>query len=111
MNEPFIRHGTGIVAVLMLLVGVGLAFQPDAQGFAGMAIRVGCLLAVIWLAFDQIMDLKSRLPVILIAIALVCLLLIASKPNIGRLLISLVAIGFAVNGALRWLSKMAKPRR
>jgi hypothetical protein len=108
-----IRTATGILALILLLGGTFLyAFQPDADPFTiGMMVRVGALLGAIWLAYPQLEvinhRLKGRVPAILIAALFICLAIIAAKPNLGRVVVTVVTIALGVGGALKWMTKMA----
>jgi hypothetical protein len=60
------RTALGIVALLLLAVGGITSFRgpPDgsAVGFAAGCIRVGLVLAALWLALPQILALGRRTP-------------------------------------------------
>lgn len=60
------RNALGIVALLLLLIGGITWFRgpPDgsAMGFSGGCIRVGLVLAALWLAFPQILALFRTTP-------------------------------------------------
>lgn len=60
------RTTLGILAVLLLVVGIIAAFRgPEdgsAAGFAGGAVRVGLVLGALWLAWPQLASLASRAP-------------------------------------------------
>ena len=110
-----IRTATGILALTLLIVGVFLyAFQPNASLVAaGMMVRIGAMLGVTWLAFPQLEALKGRLPGILIALAMICLVVAAAKPRLGAVLVTIVTVAISVGGIMKWMSKMADgdPRR
>jgi hypothetical protein len=60
------RTTLGILAVFLLVVGIVVALRgPEdgsAAGFAGGCVRVGLILAALWLAWPQIMAGIKRLP-------------------------------------------------
>ena len=60
------RKALGIIAVLLLVVGgITTVVGPggaSASGFAGGCIRVGLVLAALWLALPQIQATVKRLP-------------------------------------------------
>src|SRR5437764_3670718 len=60
------RKALGIIAVLLLVIGgVTTVVGPggaSASGFAGGCIRVGLVLAALWLALPQIQATMKRLP-------------------------------------------------
>jgi hypothetical protein len=110
-----LRIATGIIAIGLLSTG-GLLYlvQPEFNPMlVGMMVRIGALFGVIWLAFPQLESLKGRVPAILTAIALICVVVAAAKPSAGRVVILLVTIGVSVAGVLKWLSKIAEndPKR
>ena len=110
-----IRILTGILALLLLVVGALMyVIQPQANPVAvGMMVRIGAMLAVIWLAYPQLESLKGRLPSVLIAGALICLAIAAAKPSLGRVVITVVTVAVSVGGLLKWMSKLTgeDPRR
>ena len=101
------RHSAGAIGLVLLAIGGMLYMQPTGNPFwAGLAIRVGALLVVIWLAYNQLMERKGKLPAILVGFAMVCLLIVAARPNQGRVLIGLLAVLLAVSSVMRWISNM-----
>lgn len=60
------RNALGIIAALLLVMGgITFVFGPggnSATGFAGGCIRVGLVLAALWLALPQIQAAVKRLP-------------------------------------------------
>lgn len=67
------RHVLGILSILFLLVGLVLYFEPsllagDATMWSGIGVRVGTVLAVIWLAYPHLEVLpKSFILVIILS--------------------------------------------
>ena len=110
-----IRIAIGALAFTLLLVGAYLyLFQQESDPFVeAMLIRVGAVLGVIWLAYPQLESIKGRLPAILVALALICVIVLAARPSLGRIVISVVTVAVAVGGIMKWMSKMAdgNPRR
>ena len=108
------RMTVGCLAVTCLLTG-GANFLTDPEqstGTTGMLIRIGLVLGAIWLALPQLETLKSRLSVVALLIALLVLVIAASRPNIFRIVAGVVAAGLAVNWGLRWLATIkGKPNR
>jgi hypothetical protein len=99
------RHSAGVIGAVLLLAGVVLYFQESSNLFwAGMAVRVGALLAVIWLAWDQLMELRQKLPAIAFVVVGLLLVVLAARPNQGRFLIGLVVLAVAVSLGLKWAS-------
>lgn len=106
---------TGIIATVCLIVGGLIYFlQPNPDPFwLGILIRVGALLGVICLAFPELMSLKGKLPAVIFGLAAICIVLIAVRPNPGRILISLIVIGIGVGSLTKWISSINSndPRR
>ena len=109
------RLFVGIVAAVCLVVGGLIYFlQPNPDPFwLGMLIRVGALLGVISLAFPELMSLKGKLPAVFFGLAAICIVLIAVRPNPGRILISLIVIGIGVGSVMKWISSITRndPRK
>lgn len=59
------RKSLGIIVVLLFLLGaVFYWYAPgeDAKNLGGQTLRVGLVLAALWLAFPQIVALAKRMP-------------------------------------------------
>ncbi len=108
------RMTVGCLAVICLLIG-GANFLTDpeqATGTTGMLIRIGLVLGATWLALPQLETLKSKLSVFALLIAVLLLVIAASRPNIFRIVAGVVAAGLAANWGLRWLATIkGKPNR
>ena len=84
----------GIIGVGMLIAG-GVMYlgAPAANVFvSAMLIRVGVLLCVMWLAFDQIMQLSKYFPAIVIGVAMAVLVLMAVRPNLSKVVMLMCAV-------------------
>lgn len=94
----------------MLVVGAYLYwFNPEADPLVvGILIRVGSLLAVICLAFPELMSLRGRMSAVLYGMALILILLIAVRPKLSRVLITLAVIGLGVGWVMKWMTKVTK---
>ena len=101
----------GLIAAGLLVCGVSFYFlQIEVNELVvGLCIRVGALLAVMCLAFPQLMVLKNKLPAILVIGSMTCLIIIAARPNLGRVVLTLATVSVTVGGILKWLSKINKP--
>lgn len=112
-NDPkwellYYQIGTGTLAVLLLGFGAwGYLAATISQFNAGMAIRIGAMLAAVGLALPQLAGLRRRLPSIALAFGLMAMFLIAVRPKIGNVLIGVLAIALTANSALAWLATMA----
>ena len=99
----FQKIALGILGVVMLGIGgVMYAWAPMANVFASaMLIRVGMLLCVVWLAFDQLQQLSKYFSTIVLIVGLGVLVLIAARPNFSKIVLVMI-------GALGALSLAAK---
>lgn len=82
----------GMVGLVMLSVG-GLMYvlSPSANLLvSAILVRVGTLLCVIWLAWDQILQLSKYFSVIVVATAMGLLVLIAARPNFAKFAVLIV---------------------
>jgi len=90
------RHAVGLLAVFLLILGVGLWLADAQQWLEFACLRVGALLAVWWVAYP---DLR-RLPAWLLVAAPVVLVLVALRPRRFLVLVPLL-----VAAALLWPRK------
>jgi len=65
------RHALGIIAILFLAVGLTLFFKPElftaSESWSGIGMRVGVVLAIIWLAYPHLQTLPPGfLPMIVL---------------------------------------------
>ena len=84
----------GIIGAVMLVVGgVMYVGVPGGNVFvSAMLIRVGLLLCVMWLAFDQIMQLSKYFPTIAIGGGMAVLVLMAVRPNLSKIVMLMCAV-------------------
>lgn len=83
----------GIGAALLTAGGMMYAWAPTANMLvSAILIRVGMLLCVMWLAFDQILQLSKYFSAVVISIAMVVLVLMAVRPNLSKVVIVMVAV-------------------
>lgn len=106
-----IRILLGLIAAALLICGISfLVLHVEINEIIpGLCIRVGALLAVICLAFPQLMVLRDKLPAVLVIGSMGCLIIIAARPNLGRVVITLATISITLGGILKWLSKINSP--
>ncbi len=80
-GEVLKRHLVGIFAVVLLLVGVALTLWPPGetgyQQFLAAAWRVGALMAVLWLAYPEVI----RMPVWILGTIPALVVVLAVKPK------------------------------
>ena len=105
-----IRILIGVIAGIMLAAGAFLYLaNPDTDPFVlGLLIRVGSLLAVICLAFPELMSLRGRMSAVLYGLALILIIVIAVRPKLSRVLVTLAIIGLGVGWVMRWITKVTK---
>ncbi len=106
-----IRLLLGLIATALLICGASFyVLQVEVNELLhGLCIRVGALLTVICLAFPQLMVLKNKLPAALVIGVMSCLIIIAARPNLGRVVITLATFSITLGGILKWLSKINNP--
>jgi hypothetical protein len=108
----YYQSATAALAAGLLLLGlVGYLGEGYDPFLTGMAVRIGATLAVVALAMPQLYQLKNRLPGVVGGIALFALVIIATRPNIGKVLLTLLVIAVTVFGVLSWLSKMTGSKK
>jgi len=99
------RLTLGILGVAMLAIGgVMYVSSPVANVFiSAILIRVGMLLCVIWLAFDQLVQLSKYFSTIVLVVGLGLLVLLAAKPDFSRIVIVVCAALGALSLAAKFL--------
>ncbi len=98
----------GVIAAALLLLGGAMYFlQPDTNPLVvGLLIRVGSLLSVICLAYPELVSLKARMPTVIYGLLLVCVILIAVRPKLSRVVILLLTVGVGVGAVMKWMQKV-----
>jgi hypothetical protein len=106
------RLVVGILAAVFfcLAAAIYLFDIHSASGMQGILIRLGLVLAAIWLAMPQLGKLTMFQSVGAVAIVGVMILIAASRPNVFRIAGILLVVGLAINWALRWLTLAQKNR-
>ena len=112
------RHIMGMLGIASLAIGVSLLVLKGTSDdqwsmFSSICIRVGLMLAAIWLAFPQVIGLAKRFPPWLLATIGFAGLVVAVRP---RMIVYLapVAAAITVLQFVGWLFKplpIAKPKR
>lgn len=89
------RTALGIVAAALLAIGLMTAFRGPADGsaagFAGGCVRVGLVLAALWLALPQIVSFFTRTPKWLLAASGIGIVVCAVKPLLLLLVVPVLA--------------------
>jgi hypothetical protein len=101
------RHAIGVIAVVLLVTGGVLYCTTDGTSNAindleATCLRIGPLLAVIWLAYDQL----KRVPVWLWCTLPVILVVLATRPRWLLVLVPLIVAAAVLSRGL-W----SRPKR
>ena len=102
------RTSIGLIAIGLLGVG-GLLFVANPEnntGYVGILVRVGVLLAVIWLAMPQLEPLKEKLSTFALMTFLCLLVIVAARPNWFRIVAAILVVTLIVNWVLKLVSRM-----
>jgi len=99
----------GALAVVFLLVGIGglvtgVSHASAVGNITGMALRVGVMLAVVWLAFGQLEQLLVRIPAWMFGILLLGSLIVVIWPKSIAFVVP--ALGLVL--ALQFVSRLLK---
>jgi hypothetical protein len=92
------RHALGIIALVLLAVGIGTLATSEGA-LSGTCLRVGGVLAILWLAWPQLQEI----PLWLVGVIGVALLVVLRFP---KLLWAAVPLAFVL-----WLLRPRAPRR
>ena len=103
----------GICGLVCLLLGFAFYFsgQDSSQAAAGILVRVGFLLATIWLAWPQFESLKNKASVLVLMAVFAMLLIVAIRPRLFPIAAALLVGGLFVNGALRRFASSKKTKQ
>jgi hypothetical protein len=107
------RWVMGLLALGCLVVGgaMWVSGGGSAAGLHGILIRLGCVLAAIWLAMPQLNKLSRAQSIAAFLIVLALAVVAASRPNLFRILALILFVGLAVNWGLRWISRLTGTKR
>jgi hypothetical protein len=103
-----VRRGLlGLTALSLLIVGVILWNRGGEEQVpaAGVMIRAGVLLAVVWLALPQLLQLFQRFPPWLLAGVSISLLVLIARPKLYVAVLPLLLL----LGALQFFGWLMKP--
>lgn len=103
----------GICAAFALVIGIFLATQQTdvSSRWSGSWIRAGALLGVIWLAYDQIRQMSRQLPALSWGMLVVGVLFVATRPNLGKIVIAVAVVAIAFSSIWLWLKSNSTPNR
>ena len=86
------RHLAGIISLVLLIVGGLLYFWPpdweNSAPLAASCIRIGAVLAAIWLAYPEL----KRIPGWLAPVCIIAVVAIAAKPKLAIFIIPVAII-------------------
>ncbi len=113
MDSSIRRHILGVVALLLLVSAIVLLFGYGPLGFeanvgkmaGGICLRVGLTLGALWLAFPQILAIKTKYPPRLLLAVLAGGLVVLAYPKSFPIVLVLVA----VIGAVEALGRFFQP--
>ncbi len=98
----------GVIAVVCLAYAA-FCFFTDAAYLTSvtmaMSLRIGLLLGVVWLALPQLRPIQHRLPAIVLAAMLGLLVLLAARPNLFKVVGSLIVIITVLAGIAKWFKR------
>jgi hypothetical protein len=111
VNTPCWRRSVvGGISFVCLVSGIAMYFYGtgSTSGLQGILIRVGVVLAAIWLAMPQLRMLTSLHSVGAFLIFLALIIAAASRPSFFRIIALLLMIGLTLNWVLRWMAAGGK---
>ena len=102
------RNLIGWAAIVCVFAGGYLEFNSadEASKFSGALIKVGLMLAAVWLAFPMLQTGSGRAPLFVFAGLLVLLILAAARPRIFLVGCIIAAIAFAANWILKRINNV-----
>lgn len=103
------RHLLGAIAILFLGVGLVLWLYSDAD-FAWVSLRIGMVLAAIWLALPQVIETFSRIPRWAFLVGALAVAAAAISPKALLVVIPIIA-GIGLLHFVKWLFKPPAARR
>ena len=100
----------GLLALLFLCIaGMIFAVSQSTQSAAlAICLRVGLVLGASWLALPQLRPIMDRLPVIMLGVFLAMMIVVAARPNLFRIVGSIVVIVGALMGISKWIQRMTR---
>jgi hypothetical protein len=108
--EPYDWRRLVVGILSFVCLGLGILMYclegNSPSGTQGILVRLGLVLATIWLAFPQLgkLTLLQSAGAMLIMAALI--VLAASRPNIFRVAATILLAGLAINWGLTWISRL-----
>ena len=95
-----------LAAVLALTGGIVLWLDDEvkSQTYSGILVRLGLMLAALWLAYSQLESLKNRFSMFTLGLVLFMLVLVAARPRVFPIAAGIALGTILLNGLLRKLS-------
>ena len=96
----------GLSLACLLFAGLTYVASPDINNvlLAG-SLRIGVVLFAIWLALPQLRGILTRVPAVLPVLALVLIILCAARPNLFRIVGSLIVVVTALLAISKWIGR------
>ena len=107
------RAALGVCALLCFLLALAIyVIAPENRGvlLAG-SIRVGIVLTATWLALPQLRGMLAKLPAMIPAVALLLIIVCAARPNLFRIIGTLVVVGGGLTTVSKWIQTLSPKSR
>jgi hypothetical protein len=99
----------GCALACLFFAGLAYVASPDLNNvLLAMAIRVGIVLFVSWLAMPQLRTVLEKLPAILPGMLLLMIVLLAARPNVFKIVGSLIVVTTALMAISNWIKKVTR---
>lgn len=99
----------GLSLACLLLAGLTYVASPDLNNvILASSLRIGVVLFAIWLALPQLRGVLGKLPDFLPVALLALVVLCAARPNLFRIIGSLLVVGTALVGISKWIRRMTE---
>ena len=96
----------GLSMACFLLAGLMYAASPTLNNvLLASAMRIGVVLFAIWLAMPQLRGILAKVPAVIPVVALVLVMFCAARPNLFRIVGSIVVVGTALIGISNWIKR------
>ena len=82
--------------------------QGSSEIVQGVYVRVGFVLVTIWLAYPQLATLKNKFSVFVLAVVLILLMVVATRPQLFPITAIVAVVCLLINGGLRRLIRASK---
>ncbi len=98
----------GISLACLLMTGLLYVASPDLNNvLLASTARIGVVLFATWLALPQLRGIMSKVPTVLPILALALIILCAARPNLFRVVGSLIVVTTALIAISKWIKRIA----